>query len=213
VDARGRYYYLAQSRGGFSNCVGEIDLATLHTRTVHCVPPPQAIFWLGSASTGVTWTESRLIKETPCRTSRWFDGTVVRLIGPARSCGTFDNAVLGSWQMWTTEGVESFDSTVPLVATDGKQTKKLGWMRPQQLIVCGSYAYWLVQDVRKPSRIVRWRPGSDVQDVYTAQQLGDSSPDDVILSADACSDDHLSLNVIRLAGDGFTAQLLYVESK
>lgn len=210
IDQRGRYYYLAQNRGGFSNCVGEVDLNTLRARTVHCVTPPQVIFWLGSAGTGVTWTETRSSHGKPCRSSRWFDGATVRGLGPANSCGTFDNAVLGGWRFWNIQGIESFNSTVPLVASDGKITQNLGPMRPQNLTVCGSYAYWLVQEVRAPSRMVRWKPGSAVQDVYTAEQLGDSSPDDVVLAASGCSDGHLSIAVTRFTGDGFTARLLEV---
>ncbi|MEU8818160.1 hypothetical protein [Actinoplanes sp. NPDC048796] len=210
VDERGRYYYLAQNHGGFSNCVGEIDLTTLRGRTVACVASPSVIFWLGSASTGVTWTETRSVNGKPCRTSRWFDGDTVRSIGPAGSCGTFDNAVLGTWRMWSAQSVESFDTKVPLTASDGTTTRDLGPMRPQNLIVCGPYAYWLVNDVDRPSRLVRWRPGSDVQDVYAADRLGDSTPDDVLLSPQGCADGHLSLGVSRVTGSGFTLRLLSV---
>ncbi|WP_189330189.1 hypothetical protein [Actinoplanes ianthinogenes] len=212
VDASGRFLYGAQSKGGFADCVGQIDLVAMRGRTVTCVPKPAGIFWLGSASTGVTWTGIKLKGDKQCRFSGWLDGDTVRPMSGTSECGSFDNAVLDGWQIWSEQDLDVIKPEIPLTASDGTQKIDLGMISPQTLQVCGSYAYWRVTKDGEPDSIVRWKPGSPIHTVYTAETEGKSSYDDVILFPDGCSDSHLTVSVTRLVGTS-TVKLLYVDSR
>jgi hypothetical protein len=80
------------------------------------------------------------------------------------------------------------------------------------LLVCGSYAYWRLEENDKPDKIVRWKPGAAIQTAYTAETEGKSTYDDVLLFPRGCSDNHLTLGVTRLT-EATTVKLLYIDSR
>lgn len=200
----GKYYYGASVNGGFSNCVGEIDLVRLTGRTVECGASGDWMFYTTSSDHGASWVHFHGSGYNVCREGRRIQNGTLGPVGPANDCGTFDTAALGSWQIWGTMPLGNPKPETTLRATDGTNTVQLGSERQFSMSVCGGYVYWDPEATHKA--VARWRPGSNIELVYEVKD----DIDNTWIYADTCADGIATFQVDHYhIGDGsFTARLL-----
>ncbi|GHJ54582.1 hypothetical protein Nm8I071_38890 [Nonomuraea sp. TT08I-71] len=208
MSADGKYYYSASVDGGFSNCVGEIDLPTMRGRVVDCAKTGGSILYVNSGDAGATWTHFTSGGFDGCRVGRGIRMGKPVTIAPD-ACDTFDTATLGTWQLRTTQTPgQPMQPALPLVAIDGTTRIDLGEARGQSLIVCGGYAYWK-RDVRGPTPaqdLLRWRPGRPPEVVFRQPEPPSDSVEAMLLTPKACTDGSvLTVAVTRTTGVSFTA--------
>ncbi|MEV4517442.1 hypothetical protein AB0K00_51865 [Dactylosporangium sp. NPDC049525] len=204
VSADGRYIYSAGVGGGFSNCVGEVDLGTMRGRTVECAPEGQFILYVRSGEHGATWTLFKGAGFGGCRVGRGIRAGVPYTIAPD-ACDTFDTASVGGWHVRTVQQPgAAVQPASPITATDGTHVVDLGVARGQSLIGCGGYVYWKREI--DGEELVRWRPGAAPEVVLRVPQPPSDSPEAVLLTPKACSDGTvLTAAVTRTTGGPFTA--------
>ncbi|MFG2169309.1 hypothetical protein [Micromonospora chersina] len=208
MSTDGKYYYSASVHGGFSNCVGEIDLATMRGRVVDCASKGGSILYVNSGDAGATWTHFTSAGFDGCRVGRGIRMGKSVTIAPD-ACDTFDTATLGALQLRTTQTPgQPMQPAFPLVATDGTTTTELGDARGQSLIVCGGYAYWKrdVGGATPAQDLLRWRPGRPPEVVFHQPEPPSDSTEAVLLTPKACNDGSvLTVAVTRTTGGSFVA--------
>ncbi len=205
VSPSGKWYYGAQTKGNFANCVGEIDLHALTGRTIECAPRGGAIFYVNYGESGPAWTTSASHSLGSCRTGHALINTTIIDVGPSDACDTFDTTTLAGWQLWSTQGTSS-QPFVPLTAATAGQQHDLGLMRPQTLLTCGGYAYWTTgkAQVGAGTTLMRWSPTTEPVVIFRP----DGDPDNLLFYPQGCNDGHLTLTVFRYDNKGSaTAQL------
>lgn len=202
----GRFYYSASVHGGFSNCVGEIDLTHLTGQVVTCGKSGEWILYVKSAEHGAAWVHFHGHSFDVCRDGELIQGGVTGPDGPADDCGTFDVSALDGWQVW-----ESFPpgGVVPggaLAATDGTRVVQLGEEANGTLVACAGYVYW--DPASDGKQLVRWRPDGPIERVY--QVTGDV--ENTWVYGVACADGILTVRIDRysITTGNFTAQLMAV---
>jgi hypothetical protein len=191
----GRYYYLANAINAELDCAGEVDLATLHARTVECGKFGEWLTDLHPADHGASWTHFHGSSYLVCRDGRSVhngpSGTNAgaQALGDPADCGILDTTTVPGWQVWGTvpTGVDA-PATETLRATDGSATVHLGEAAPRSLVGCGGYAWWLADTARQ--QVLRWRPGGTIERVYH-----DTGPDAPTIAGLACADGIASLTL------------------
>ncbi len=192
----GRYYYLATAVNQELDCVAEIDLATMHGRTVECGKFGEWLKDVHPADHGASWLHFHGSSYLVCRDGRAVYNAIAGdyaggvAVGPPADCGTFDTTTAAGWQVWGSvpSGTDS-PGTEVLAATSSGTTVHLGQADPRSLVGCGGYAWWFADAGHQ--RILRWRPGnSTIELVY--HDTGVQAP---TVSALGCADDILSLTL------------------
>jgi hypothetical protein len=208
MSTDGKYYYSASVHGGFSNCVGEVDLATMRGRVVECARAGGSILYVNSGDAGATWTYFKSAGFDGCRVGRGVRMGKPVTIAPDH-CDTFDTATVGTWQVRTTQTPgQTIQAAFPLVATDGTTRIDLGKARGQSLIVCGGYAYWKreVSGTAPAQDLLRWRPGRPPEVAFHQPEPPSDSAEAVLLTPTACSGGTLlTVAVTRTTGGSFVA--------
>ncbi len=215
VNADGDWYYSAQTKGHFANCVGELNLITLKGHMVECASGKGAIWYVNSTSNGVAWTELSDGSITGCRTGRALVNGSVVTVGPAGNCTTFDTATLDGWSLWSDQSRTELVPYLPLHASNGTAPAvALGNVRAMDLEVCGGYAYWITGAMVGGSHdnLMRWQPGGTTQTVLEVNAVPGSLIEDDSILPYGCNDNILTISVNRYheATHGYTVQVFAI---